>query len=138
VLLLLGAFCFGSLTTAGAAVTHAYDAPTIVRFDMYRVAFAAAGQAQLSDGQEGSASPDVEGRGTSMTPSLTLVATNTATSRTFGVADRVAGQLDDVRLGSLRGQLGPGDLQRLVNEPGAQRYHDTATGNINVIQQVDD
>lgn len=70
--------------------------------------------------------------------SATGVATNTATSRTFGVADRVAGQLDDVRLGSLRGQLGPDDLQRLVNAPGAQRYYDTATGNINVIQQVDD
>lgn len=66
------------------------------------------------------------------------VATNTATSRTFGIADRVAGQLDDVRLGSLRGQLGPDDLQRLVNARGAQRYYDTATGNINVIQQVDD
>lgn len=66
------------------------------------------------------------------------VATNTATSRTFGIADRVAGQLDDVRLGSLRGQLGPDDLQGLVNAPGAQRYYDTATRNINVIQQVDD
>jgi hypothetical protein len=66
------------------------------------------------------------------------VATEAATSRTFGIADRVAGQLDDVRLGSLRGQLGPDDLQRLVNAPGAQRYYDTATGNINVIQQVDD
>jgi RHS repeat-associated protein len=72
------------------------------------------------------------------TGTRTAPATNTATSRTFGVADRVAGQLDDVRLGSLRGQLGPDDLQRLVNAPGAQRYYDTATGNINVIQQVDD
>lgn len=62
-----------------------------------------------------------------------------ATSRSAkAVGSSGAGQLDDVRLGSLRGQLGPDDLQRLVNAPGAQRYYDNATGNINVIQQVDD
>lgn len=38
----------------------------------------------------------------------------------------------------MRGQLCPDDLQRLLNAPGAQRYYDTASGNISVIQQVDD
>lgn len=55
----------------------------------------------------------------------------------FDVADRVARQLGDSRLGSLQGKLTNADLQRLVNEPGAQRLFDTASGNINVIQDVD-
>jgi filamentous hemagglutinin len=49
----------------------------------------------------------------------------------------VAGQLQDARLGSLAGGLGPEDLQRLVNAPGATRYLDNKTGNINVVQEVE-
>ena len=60
-----------------------------------------------------------------------------AARREFEVVPRVAGQLQDSRLGPLAGRLGPDDLQRLVQEPGAKRFFDTRTGNINVVQEVD-
>lgn len=52
------------------------------------------------------------------------------------IAPRVVGQLKDPRLGPLAGTLTPDDLQRLVNNPAANRFYDAATGNINVIQDV--
>ena len=137
----LVATVFGVLapsTTTASAIAYSYDLSAIARVEVDAYAASEVGFAQVAAQWEGSASPSVKAQAAPTTPPASFVATNTATSRTFGIADRVAGQLDDVRLGSLRGQLGADDLQRLVNAPGAQRYYDTATGNINVIQQVDD
>jgi hypothetical protein len=55
----------------------------------------------------------------------------------FEIHPRVLGQLDDPRLGALRGKLTPDDLQDLAHIPSARYLMDTATGNINVIQDVD-
>lgn len=60
-----------------------------------------------------------------------------STGRTFDIDPRVAGQLQDARLGSLQGKLTEADLQRLANSPTAQRVYDTASGNVNIIQEVD-
>ncbi|MFM7537147.1 MAG: hypothetical protein ACKO91_15320 [Acidimicrobiales bacterium] len=125
-------------TTTASAATYTYDAPALARVDARATAPLGNGQWARVRVRERSVLPPVQVRGASTTFLSRNNATEAGTSRTFGIADRVAGQLDDVRLGSLRGQLGPDDLQRLVNAPGAQRYFDTATGNINVIQQVDD
>jgi hypothetical protein len=56
---------------------------------------------------------------------------------TFELAPRVIDQLADPRLGRLAGRLTPDRLQELLNNPAAQRFLDTTTGNINVIQQVE-
>lgn len=125
-------------TTTASAATFAYDVPTIASVHVHLAGGDDVAESEFTAAREGSVSLAADARGTSTTLTAPVVATEAATSRTFGIADRVAGKLDDVRLGSLRGQLGPDDLQRLVNAPGAQRYYDTATGNINVIQQVDD
>ena len=135
VVLAIVALCLAG--SIDASPTFAYDVPVASRAAVREFGAVGATTA-LRAATDGSVSRPVVAQGTSTTPAVPSVATNTATSRTFGIADRVAGQLDDVRLGSLRGQLGADDLQRLVNAPGAQRYYDTATGNINVIQQVDD
>jgi RHS repeat-associated protein len=63
--------------------------------------------------------------------------TKEATTQTFETIPRVVGQLGDSRLGPLAGRLTPSRLNELLNNPAAQRLLDTATGNINVIQQVD-
>ena len=57
--------------------------------------------------------------------------------QTFSIADRVHGQLQDPRLGPLAGKLTPEDLQRLVNNPAANRYYDARNNSINVIQTID-
>jgi RHS repeat-associated protein len=59
-----------------------------------------------------------------------------ATGR-FKLNERVVGQLDDARLGKLAGQLDETRLNQLVESPGAQRFFDANTGNINIIQEVD-
>lgn len=66
----------------------------------------------------------------------TGVAAN-AGRRAFEIHPRVLGQLDDPRLGGLRGKLTADDLQELAHNPSAQYLLDGATGNINVIQEVD-
>jgi RHS repeat-associated protein len=55
----------------------------------------------------------------------------------FAIHPRVAGQLQDVRLGNLAGKMTSTDLQAFVNNPAARRLFDANTGHINVIQQVD-
>ena len=45
--------------------------------------------------------------------------------------------MNDARLGSLQGKLTEADLQQLVNSPTAHRLYDTATRNVNIIQEVD-
>jgi len=61
-----------------------------------------------------------------------------AAARTeFEVADRVAGQLADSRLGPLAGKISPEQLQELANNPNALRFLDTASGNTNTIQLVE-
>ena len=57
--------------------------------------------------------------------------------RTFEIGPRAIEQLSNPRLGNLAGKLTPERLQQLVNNPAAQRFIDTSTGNINVIQNVD-
>jgi hypothetical protein len=52
----------------------------------------------------------------------------------FQVADRVAGQLEDPRLGPLAGKITPDQLQGLANNPNALKFLDTATGNTNIMQ----
>ena len=54
---------------------------------------------------------------------------------TFGIHPRVRSQLDD--LGGLTGRIKPDDLQGLLHNPGAQRFFDLRSGNINVIQELD-
>jgi hypothetical protein len=54
----------------------------------------------------------------------------------FQIADRVAGQLGDQRLGSLTGMT-PEQLQDLANNPNALQFVDNATGNTNTVQVVD-
>ena len=58
-------------------------------------------------------------------------------AQNFDIAPRVLKQLNDTRLGSLAGKLGPNDLQKLANNPSAKRFLDTRSGNINVIQEVE-
>lgn len=55
----------------------------------------------------------------------------------FEIHPRVIQQLADSRLGPLAGKLTPADLQRLANNPTAQRVFDTRSGNMNIIQEVD-
>ncbi|MCP4305072.1 MAG: hypothetical protein GY788_09400 [bacterium] len=55
----------------------------------------------------------------------------------FDVHDRVKAQLDDVRMGSLQGQLTVDDLQVLIDNDSALRVVNEATGHISVIQDVD-
>ncbi|HEX2154728.1 MAG TPA: RHS repeat-associated core domain-containing protein, partial [Acidimicrobiia bacterium] len=55
----------------------------------------------------------------------------------FSIHSRVIAQLDDVRLGPLAGRFGPDDLQGLLHAPSAKPYFDTATGYINVMQEID-
>lgn len=50
---------------------------------------------------------------------------------------RVFQQLNDERLGSLTGKLNVDDLLRLANNPSAQRFLDTRSNNINIIQEVE-
>lgn len=64
------------------------------------------------------------------------VAANTG-RRAFEIHPRVAGQLNDPRLGSLRGRLSSNDLQELAHNPNATYLMDNATGHINVVQQID-
>jgi len=62
-------------------------------------------------------------------------AASVAAARTeFQVADRVAGQLADSRLGSLAGKITPERLQELASNPNALRFLDTASGHTNTIQ----
>jgi hypothetical protein len=65
-------------TTTVAASTFIYDAPADTRVDICAFDASAVGLSQLSDAQEASASPSVEVRGPSTTPSAPVVATNTA------------------------------------------------------------
>ncbi len=64
-------------TTQSEAEGYTYDAPTIARVDVHQFVAVEAGQTQLGDAGEGSASPLTAARGTSTTPSITSVATNT-------------------------------------------------------------
>ncbi|MBU2075618.1 MAG: hypothetical protein KKE65_05375 [Actinobacteria bacterium] len=69
-------------------------------------------------------------------PDRSKVAAN-AGRRAFDIHPRVSGQLNDPRLGALRGKLTSDDLQDLAHNPNANYLLDSATGNINVIQEVD-
>ena len=53
------------------------------------------------------------------------------------VAERVAGQLADARLGALAGRTSAERLQTLASNPNAMRYLDTASGHTNVVQWVE-
>jgi hypothetical protein len=68
-----------------------------------------------------------------------VVATGVAANagrRVFDIHPRVAGQLNDPRLGALRGKLSADDLQGLAHNPNATYLMDNATGHINVVQEV--
>lgn len=56
------------------------------------------------------------------------------TANRFSIYDRVAGQLDEARLGRLSGRYGVDDLQTLTTSPSATAYMDLRSGHINVIQ----
>ena len=55
----------------------------------------------------------------------------------FKLASRVEQQLQDVRLGSLAGKLDIDKLNNIANNRNAQFLYDAATGNINVVQNID-
>ena len=55
----------------------------------------------------------------------------------LAVAERVAGQLADSRLGSLAGKISPERLQSLATNPNAMKYLDAASGHTNVVQLVE-
>ncbi|MCR4308079.1 MAG: hypothetical protein NUV80_05980 [Candidatus Berkelbacteria bacterium] len=58
----------------------------------------------------------------------------------FDIHPRVFKQLDDPRMGRLKGKLGADDLQKFANNPNAQRFKDLRVnnfGNTNVIQEID-
>ena len=59
------------------------------------------------------------------------------TANRFSIHDRVAGQLNDPRLGNLQGRFGTDDLQALTTSPNATAYLDVRSGHINVIQEID-
>lgn len=59
------------------------------------------------------------------------------TANRFSIHDRVAGQLDEARLGRLSGRYGVDDLQTLTTSPNATAYMDLRSGHINVIQDID-
>ncbi len=74
----------------------------------------------------------------SVAPSGTgLVDEVAGTASRFSIHDRVAGQLNDPRLGNLRGRFGTDDLQALTTSPNATAYLDVRSGHINVIQEID-
>ncbi len=54
----------------------------------------------------------------------------------FNIAERVTNQLQDPRLGNLTGALDLQKLNDLANNPTAQILFDTATGNINIVQEL--
>ncbi|WP_178131315.1 filamentous hemagglutinin N-terminal domain-containing protein [Pseudomonas sp. C1C7] len=58
-------------------------------------------------------------------------------AKSFSIADRVFGQLNDPRMGQLAGKLDADALQKLANNPSATRFMDARTGHINVIQEVE-
>ena len=70
--------------------------------------------------------------------SIAEEATASEATTEFQIAPRVLDQLQDARLGPLQGKLTTADLQQLVNSPNAQYLFDARTGNINIIQQVDE
>src|SRR5262249_46690936 len=53
------------------------------------------------------------------------------------VAERVAGQLADSRLGPLAGKISAERLQSLATNPNAMHFLDTASGHTNVVQLVE-
>lgn len=73
-------------TTATSAAAYTYDVPAIPRVGVHDFDAADATSILLRSALEVSASPSVEARGTSTTPSTTLVATE---------AERLAGRVDD-------------------------------------------
>lgn len=57
--------------------------------------------------------------------------------RSLDIHPRVRGQLDDPRLGVLRGKLSEAEIQDLAHNPTATYLMDYSTGNINVVQEVE-
>ncbi|QNP55999.1 polymorphic toxin-type HINT domain-containing protein [Tessaracoccus defluvii] len=55
----------------------------------------------------------------------------------FEIHPRVLTQLDDPRLGALTSKLNPEALQDLAHNPSAQYMMDTASGHINIVQEID-
>ena len=60
-----------------------------------------------------------------------------AAAGSFRFADRVAGQLDDVRLGSLAGRFSLDDIQDIANSPASRAFFDARNGTINIVQEID-
>ncbi len=102
----------GAATTSATAATYTYDESTVARVDVHQVATVEAGQPQLSDAREWSASPLVEGRGTSATSVGSVVATNTADDAARFVVDSAGNA-------TLRAQGPNGWIQ--VSEHAAER-----------------
>lgn len=64
-------------TTTASAANFTYDAQTVARVDAHAFGVADASRAQLSGALEESASPVADARGTSTTPAVPFLATNT-------------------------------------------------------------
>jgi hypothetical protein len=77
ILLAVAAVLVGVGTTTASAATFSYDEPIDARVEVGHVWDADAAATQLTAARERSASPPVETRRASTTPSLALIATNT-------------------------------------------------------------
>lgn len=128
-------------TTATGAPTHAYDAPTVAGVGAHASEGPDARTALLSVSQEGSVSLSVQGRSTPTTPTLTLVATNTADDvLRLGTKDSWGNlnTLDDhfARHGADFGATSADDYARQASEflqqPGTLTKIDPKTGVIRV------
>lgn len=138
-LAVLVAVLLGSLpaTTTASSATFTYDAPTVARVHVHQVATAEAGQPQLGDAREGSASPSAVSWGTSTTPDPRSDATNTvddlagAACRTNSfvpgtkvlMADGSTKAIDDVEIGDVVLAADPE-----TGERGPRRVMDTIVG----------
>ena len=120
---LLAALCLlsATATTSTSVVAYAYDAPTIARVGVHEFEATEASPAQLSGSREESASPSVDGRRTSTTPSPRSVATNRlATGTDDAVFWSGIGRGGDATAASWAAKNGGATLESTMAQRGIQ------------------
>ncbi len=105
-------------TAAADAATFTYDAPAIARVDVHASAVADAESAQLRGSREGFASPAVEARGTSTTPSSFNNATEAGGVLKGAIPDAVPANLtQQLALTEARASGGAQIMANLADNP---------------------